>query len=314
MRIWTKDEIVARFDAERAVRMVEQGFIAYSRGGAQVPPIQHFQFAPVNGECCIKSAYVEGTATFAVKASSGFYNNPEIGLPSNSGMVMLFSAVTGEPVALLQDEGWLTCVRTAIAGQLAAHLLAPHQVGGIGIIGAGVQARLQLEYLKPVTVCREVHVWERNPERSMQFAADMSAQGFSVQVHSTAEDVARNANLIVTVTPSRAALLQAEWIRDGTHITAVGADAAGKQELDPRIAARAGAVVVDSIEQCSQYGEVSHALSARLIHADKLVEIGVLLAEKRRGRNDADRAQITLADLTGVAVQDAQIAASIVAR
>ena len=120
-----------------------------------------------------------------------------------------------------------------------------------------------------------------------------------------------SANLIVTTTPSRKPLLHSEWISNGTHITAVGADSVGKQELDPAIVGRAGAIVVDSIDQCSKYGEISHALSAGLIHAEQLLELGALLGACQRARNDNDAAQITVADLTGVAVQDVQIAASV---
>ncbi|PFH20709.1 ornithine cyclodeaminase family protein [Burkholderia sp. JKS000303] len=312
MKIWSKDEIVAKFDVERAVRMIEKGFVAYSQKAVLVPPIQNFYFPAANGDCCIKSAYVDGAATFAVKVSAGFYDNPSRGLPSNSGLVMLFSATTGEPVALLKDEGWLTSVRTAIAGQLAARALAPRNVHGIGVIGTGDQARLQLEYLKAVTPCRAVHVWGPDQAQGERFVADMSAHGFDVRLHATPEPVARNANLIVTATPSREALLKSGWIAGGTHITAVGADGPGKQELDPGIVGRAGAIVVDSIEQCSKYGEISHALSAGLIRAEVLVELGNVLAQGGRARDDADPAQITIADLTGVAVQDAQIADSIV--
>jgi ornithine cyclodeaminase len=228
VKIWSKDEIVARFDVDRAVRMIEQGFIAYSRGTAQVPPVQNFQFADANGDCCIKSAHIDGARTFAIKISSGFYDNPKQGMPSNSGFVVLCSATTGVPVALLQDEGWLTCIRTAIAGQLAARVAAPRNVTAIGIIGAGEQARLQLEYLKPVTACREVHVWSPSVALSTSFAENMAGLGFVVNVQHSAEAVAVNANLIVTATPSRQALLRTAWIRGGTHITAVGADAPGK--------------------------------------------------------------------------------------
>ncbi|CAE6857086.1 ornithine cyclodeaminase family protein [Paraburkholderia aspalathi] len=312
MKIWSRDEIIARFDVDRAVRMIEQGFIAYSRGTAQVPPVQNFQFADANGDCCVKSAYVDGSQSFAIKVSSGFYDNPKRGLPSNSGFVVLCSATTGVPVALLQDEGWLTCVRTAIAGQLAARVAAPRDVKAIGIIGAGEQARLQLEYLKPVTACRKVHVWSPSEALSASFAEDMTGLGFVVDVQHSAEVVAANTNLIVTATPSRQVLLQSAWIRGGTHITAVGADAAGKQELDPDIVARAAAIVVDSIAQCSRYGEVSHALAAGLIQIDRLTELGAALESGLRVRNDADPMQITIVDLTGVAVQDAQIADSVV--
>jgi ornithine cyclodeaminase len=311
VKIWTKDEIIARFNMERAVRMVEEGFVAYSRKTVQVLPVQNFQFDAANGDCCVKSAYVDGAAAFAVKVSTGFYDNPKQGLPSNNGLIVLFSATTGEPVALLQDEGWLTCVRTALAGQLAARLLAPREVRGIGIIGSGEQARLQLDYLQPVTSCRDVFVWGPSTKNRGLFVEEMSARGFNVRAMDSAQAVAANANLIVTTTPSRAPLLRSDWIRNGTHITAVGADSAGKQELDPAIVARAGVVVVDSIDQCSKYGEISHALSAGLINKEQLLELGALLDAGRRGRDDTDPAQITVADLTGVAVQDVQIAASV---
>jgi ornithine cyclodeaminase len=312
VKIWTREEIIARFDMERAVRMIEQGFIAYSRKTVQVPPVQNFQFDSANGDCCVKSAYVDGAETFAVKVSTGFYENPKHGLPSNNGLIVLFSAKTGEPVALLRDDGWLTCVRTALAGQLAARVSAPRDVQGIGVIGTGMQARFQLEYLKPITRCREVFVWGPTEDNRASFKRDMTAAGFNVETMDSAEGVARNANLIVTTTPSREALLQSAWICDGTHITAVGADSAGKQELDPAIVGRAGAIVVDSIEQCSKYGEVSHALSAGLVRREQLLELGALLDTGRRARDDSNLAAITVTDLTGVAVQDAQIANSVI--
>jgi ornithine cyclodeaminase len=311
MRIWTKQEIIARFDVDRALRMIEQGCIAYSRKAVQAPPVQNFQFSAVNGDCCVKSAYVEGTDTFSVKISSGFYENHLRGLPSNDGMIIVLSATTGQPVALLQDEGWLTCVRTALAGRLAAHLMAPLEVQGIGILGNGDQARAQLEHLKPVTSCRDVYVWGRSASKSETFRTDMAAHGFNVRLVDSPKDVAAHSNLIVTTTPSREVLLQSAWIREGTHITAVGADGGGKRELDPAIVGRAGAIVVDSIEQCSKYGDVSYALSAGLIRSDQLLELGTALDAKRRARDDANPKQITVADLTGIAVQDAQVANSI---
>lgn len=314
MKIWNKDDIIARFDAERAIRLIEKGFIAYSQKKVCVPPVQNIFFKSANGDCCIKSAYVEGADTFTVKVSSGFYDNPAQGLPSNNGLVMLFSAKNGLPVVLLQDEGWLTSVRTAIAGQLVARVLAPENVHGIGCIGTGEQAKLQLEYLKPVTACREVHAWGPDAGQTERFATDMVARGFNVSLHKTPEPVARHSNLIVTATPSRQAILMSEWIGEGTHITAVGADSPGKQELDPQIVARAGVIVVDSIEQCSKYGEISHALASGLIKSETLKELGEILAHGSRARNDSHAAEITIADLTGVAVQDAQIAESIVSK
>lgn len=312
MKIWTLPHIQQAFDADRAVAAVKQGFIAFSNGLTQTPPVQHLRLAEVEGECCVKSAYVDGKPVFGVKVSSGFYRNHTQGLPSNHGLMLLCCAATGAPLHLLLDEGWLTSIRTAIAGQLAARTLAPLHVHGIGVVGTGDQARLQLQWLKPVTDCRRVWVWGRRRAQSEVFAREMSEEGFTVSVCEHPRDVLERCNLVVTTTPAREPLLNGEWVRPGTHITAVGADGPGKQELDARILARAGTVVVDSTTQCSQYGEAAHALASRLITPDRLRELGNVLAHDSRARNDEDVSEITVADLTGVAVQDAQIAWSVV--
>lgn len=306
MKVFTQQQIAASINVELAAQALREGFIAYSQGNVKVPPVQHFAFAQANGDCCVKSAWVEGSDTFTVKVSTGFYSNPAKGLPSNSGLMMVLCANTGEPLALLQDEGWLTSLRTALAGRIAARALAPSLVKGIGILGTGSQARLQLEYLMPVTNCRQVTVWGRTAQALADYRQFAQGLGFTVTTTLSAEQVARAANLIVTTTPSREALLRREWIRPGTHITAVGADAHGKQELEPQLVAAADVVVADSIAQCSAFGEVSHAVKAGLLQPSRLVELGQLLAGNATARRDDE--QITLVDLTGVAVQDAVIA------
>jgi ornithine cyclodeaminase len=305
MKVLEKNHIIANLDLGKATRMIEEGFIAFSRGQVQVPPVQAFAFPQANGDCCVKSAYMEGSDTFTVKLSTGFYDNPSRGLESNDGLMLVLCAKTGQPLALLKDEGWLTCIRTAIAGQIAARLLAPKLVKAIGILGTGMQARMQLEQLLPVVECRRIIVWGRSTAELEAYQAFASELGFSVETTLDAERVAREANLIVTTTPSRQPLLRREWLMPGTHITAVGADAAGKQELEAELVAAADVIIVDSIAQCSQYGEISHALKAGLISKEQLGELGALLAGDIPGRSD-DR-QVTLTDLTGVAVQDAQI-------
>ncbi|MFJ3107242.1 ornithine cyclodeaminase family protein [Pseudomonas putida] len=305
MKVFSKEQIISQLNLEQAVQRLEEGFVAFSAGKVQVPPVQAFAFTAANGDCCVKSAYVEGSDTFTVKISTGFYDNPSKGLESNDGLMMVLSARTGRPLALMQDEGWLTCIRTALAGRIAARLLAPKNVKAIGILGAGMQARMQLEQLGAVITCRKVIVWGRSEPELEAYKAFATELGYQVQTTKNAADVARAANLIVSATPSREPLLMSEWVQPGTHITAVGADAAGKQELDAALIARADRIIVDSIYQCSQYGEISHALNAGLIGESQLAELGALLAGKVRGRENDD--QITLVDLTGVAVQDAQI-------
>lgn len=306
MKRYSRQQIQQDMNHSKAVRLLEAGFIAFSRGQVQVPPVQAFNFEQANGDCCVKSAYVTGEDCFTVKISTGFYDNPAKGLASNDGLMLVLSALTGQPLALLQDEGWLTALRTALTGRIVASRLAPAHVTTIGILGTGMQARMQLQHLLPVIACRKVVVWGRRQSQLELFRAFAEHLGCRVETTLDAQDVARKANLIVSTTPSREPLLRSEWIRPGTHITAVGADAPGKQELDPVLLARAERLFVDSIEQCCRYGETSHALAANLIDRSKLQELGRLLAGEVPGRSDDG--QITVADLTGVAVQDAQIA------
>ena len=222
MRILNRQQILAAFDAESITPLLKQGFIAYSQRRVQQPPVQHFLFEQAAGDCCIKSAWLEGDELFVVKVSAGFYRNAERSLASNQGLVMAFSAQTGEPQALLQDEGWLTALRTALAGRIAAELCAPPHIQAIGMVGTGLQARLQLQCLKPVTDCRDVWVWGRDEQALAAYRREAEAEGFRARVTQDAAELAAHCQLIVTTTPSREPILQAADIRPGTHITAVG--------------------------------------------------------------------------------------------
>jgi ornithine cyclodeaminase len=306
MNTYTQAQIMNALCPTKAAALIAEGFMAYANGLVQVPPIQSLQFPASNGDCCVKSAWMLGDEVFSVRVSAGFYDNPAKGLSSNDGLTLMFSALTGQPIALLRDGGWLTSMRTALAGQIVANAMAPSQVRGIGVVGTGEQARMQLEQLMPVTQCRRVTVYGRNQHSLMAYRTFAEALGFDVMTTQDARDVATHSNLIITTTPSREAIIADEWVSPGTHITAIGADSVGKRELDVRLVARAEVIVVDSIEQCSQFGEVSGALNAGLIDKSRLVALGSLLGGHAVGRQDDT--QITLADLTGLGIQDAQIA------
>ncbi|TDR73077.1 ornithine cyclodeaminase family protein [Paludibacterium purpuratum] len=309
MKILNKDQILALYNPAKAAAMIKQGFIAYSEGHVQLPPVQHFLFKEAHGDCCVKSGYLEGDELFVVKVASGFYRNAKQGLANNQGLMMAFSALTGEPAALLLDEGWLTGLRTALAGALAAAALAPQKIDAIGIVGTGMQARLQLEALQTVTPCRTVWVWGHTQDALDQFEHEFAAKGYRIHGTLDAEPLARACQLIVTCTPSTQPILQSEWIQPGTHINAVGADDEGKQELATELVARADLVTVDAVSQCAAYGEVSRAVKAGLLAKELLVELGQIFAGKHPGRQN--QSQITITDLTGLAIQDVQIAKSI---
>jgi ornithine cyclodeaminase len=261
------------------------------------------------GEVHIKSGYIDGEDFYVIKIASGFYDNPSLGLPSGNGCMLLFKQQTGEPAGILLDEGLLTDVRTAVAGAVAAKYLAPRTVERIGVVGTGVQARLQLEWLTRVTACRDVLVWGRRAPALENYEREMESRGFSVETTLDAAAILKTCNLVVTVTPSKTPLLSAADLRRGIHITAVGSDTPDKQELDPVILAKADVIVADSLSQCRLRGEIHKALEAGLIREDRCVELGAIISGRARGRTS--ESQITVADLTGVAVQDIKIASAV---
>jgi ornithine cyclodeaminase len=300
--VYTRAQIEQVLHPTEVIAAMEGAFIAFSRGEAIVPPVGQMEFEDPPGDCHIKYGYLKGGETFTVKIATGFWKNPEKGLPSSNGVVLVFSRETGALVAILQDEGYLTDVRTAAAGAVAAKYLAPSKVECIGIIGAGTQARLQLAFLREVTQCRRVLLWARSADRARAF----HVEGFQVKVVATVSEVAAKARLIVTTTSSRQWLLSAGDVQPGTHITAVGADGGGKQELEPPLFGLASMRIVDSLIQCAQFGDSSFALAQGWIALEELVELGQLIQhEELRQRNEQD---ITIADLTGIAVQDIAIA------
>jgi ornithine cyclodeaminase len=263
----------------------------------------------VQADVHIKYGYIAGEPYYVIKIASGFYLNTEKGLPSSNGLMLVFRRATGELAAILLDEGLLTDLRTGAAGAVAAKHLAPKTVRRIGIVGSGTQARHQLRMLKAVTPCRDVLVWGRHPERLARYRDEMDAEGFAVATTTDVADVMAACELVVTATAARAPLLLRDQLRPGMHITALGADSPGKQELDPLILRRADVVVADSLSQCLERGEIAHAVRSRCLRPDDVVELGAVIAGTVPGRTGED--EITVADLTGVAVQDIEIARTV---
>ena len=308
-KIFVLDEIKKALEKIDPVPLIEQGFVVYSQGLVVVPPVGEMIFDDPPGEVHIKYGYIERDDYYVIKIASGFYENPKLGLSSGNGMMLLFSRRTGELRGILLDEGYLTNVRTAAAGAVAAKYLAPEKVERAGILGAGVQGRMQLEYLKRVRDFQDVVVWGISEEELEAYKKDMEPLGFRIETTTEAGEVAATCNIIVTCTPSTKPLLQADQIRPGTHITAVGSDTAEKQELDAAILEKADRVVVDSISQSMLRGECFKAIQAGLIRKADLAELGDVILDRNLRR--ASENEITVCDLTGVAVQDIQIAKAV---
>ena len=297
--------VIQKNSAVDLIRTIEEGFVMYSQKKVVVPPVGYLGFKHPPGDVHIKYGYIEGDDYYVIKIASGFYNNPAMGLNTGNGMMLLFSQKTGETLSILLDEGYLTDIRTAAAGAVAAKYLAPSKISCIGIVGTGVQARLQLEYLKTITDSRDVIVWGRSEDKLAAYKSDLSLKEFSITTTSDIRFLTSRCNLIVTTTPSRKALLMSAHILPGTHITAMGADAEGKQEIDPMLFVKADIIVADSKDQCIDHGDIGYAVTNEIIDPSKIFELGEVIENKNlRRKNDQ---QITIADLTGVAIQDIQI-------
>lgn len=284
---------------------IEDGFARLSGGNVTMPPIMRIDFPTVNGEVDVKSAAVHGLDGFAIKVSSGFFDNHKLGLPSLSGMMTLFSAKTGVPQAVLLDNGYLTDIRTCAAGAVAARHLACKGVETVGVIGAGAQARYQIMALQKVRDFKRVLVYSL--VGMDDYVAEMSAVlGVDMIAKSSAEDVVRESEIVVTTTPAKEPYLRAEWLHPGLHITCMGSDAEDKQELFADVLGRADLYVCDSRDQTFRLGEAHHAQVAGILSKDESVELGEITSASHPGRTSDE--QITVCDLTGTGMQDTVIA------
>ncbi|WP_422040814.1 cyclodeaminase [Roseibium sp.] len=296
-----------RLDIE-AVDCVERAFSLLAAGGVEMPPIMSMLIPPYHGEVDVKTAFVPGIDSYAIKMASGFFDNPKQGLPSASGLMVLFSARTGFVEALLLDNGYLTDIRTAAAGAVAARHLAPETARSACIVGAGAQARLQLQALCLVRPIEKAVFWARDIAKAQAAAEEMAAAlGIGVSAASDLEMSVRDADVVITTTPSAEPLIRADWLRAGHHVTAMGSDQEHKLELEPACLAAADLYVPDSQSQTELLGELHHAISAGIVPASRQFdELGDIVAGKVKGRTDAQ--QITICDLTGTGIQDTAIA------
>jgi len=306
------DEIKRRVDIPQVIREMETGFVLYSEGQVEVPPVGFLHFEEPPGDVHIKYGFVRGDEYYVLKMASGFYNNPDLGLPISDGLLLVFSQKTGALELILLDKCWLTDVRTAAAGAVAAKHLAPKDVHRIGIVGTGVQARMQLEMLSDVVDCTSCLVWGRDSTKVQGMIAELRASesvqawGLEIEAAPALDDLVSQCNLIVTTTSARSPLIRAHHVQQGTHITAMGSDDHGKQELESEVLGKADLVVADSIAQCVDHGECCSAVQGGHVAADSILELGHVIKDPGTGRTNED--QITVADLTGVAIQDIQIA------
>lgn len=290
-----------------AVDCVENCFRALAEEAVVMPPIMRLDIAENNGEVDVKTAYIPGLDSFAIKMSPGFFDNPKLGLPSGNGLMVLLSAATGVVEAVLLDNGYLTDVRTAAAGAVAARWLSREDANTLAVLGAGAQAKLQVRALTLVRAIAEVRVWARDADKAGQCAEELRRElQLNVSPVTEVGEAVSGADIIITATPSESPLLGAEHISPGQHITAMGSDAEHKNEIAADMFA-AAAYFCDRLSQVRVLGELHHAIAAGVCAADAdYPELGEVVVGKRVGRRRAE--DITLCDLTGTGAQDTAIA------
>ena len=292
---------------EQLIPIIEDAFKNLAQGKTTMPPILRLDIEKYHGETDVKAAYIEGLDSYAVKVASAFFNNPKLGLQSSTGLMILLDSQTGFIKSVLLDKGYLTDVRTAIAGAIAAKHLSNHDSTKAGIIGAGLQAKLQLEALTLVRKINTAYIWSRDSNKTNKFVEQIKDLNISLEVCSSAEEVLQKSEIVVTTTPSKSPLIKSDWLKKGLHITAMGSDAEQKNELDPVIIKQCDLYVPDSVSQTAILGELHHALEKNIVSSDyNYDELGNVILNSNLGRKNKD--DITVCDLTGTGVQDTVIA------
>ena len=308
MLILNKKDIITHVKLnEDLIPIIEDAFKSLSKGKTVMPPIMRIDIEKYHGESDIKAAYVEGLDSFAIKIASGFFNNPKLGLPSSNGLMVLLDSETGVIKSVLLDEGYLTDTRTAIAGAIAAKYLSNEDASNLGIIGAGIQARLQLKAILLVRKINKINLWARDKVKVDEFIDSLKDLKIDINISESCKELASSSDIILTTTPSKKPLLEFDWIKKGTHITAMGSDAEQKNELHPAMIKLCDKYIPDNQPQTTILGELHHAIKENLISPDhKFDDLGSIIIDPSLGRKNKE--DITICDLTGTGVQDTAIA------
>ena len=306
IRVVTLDEITSTVTMAGVIAPVRAAFIAHAGGRATNPAPWHLDLPDADGEVHVKGAYLHDAPHFAVKISTGFYRNPARGLPASSGMVAVFDARTGQPALLLLDNGYLTELRTAAAGALATDALAQPAITTAAVIGTGGQAHHQIQALLHVRRPTHLTVYGRDRNRAAAFAQWAASQHtWQVTIALSVESAVRQAQVVITTTTSTDPLVYGEWLTPGAHVTAVGADNPTKREIDVSALHSADRIAVDDLHQARTLGELKSLDDATVARLPVAPLAGILTGDAT-GRIRPD--DITIADLTGLGVQDAAVA------
>ena len=299
-----KDEVGRLISMKEVIGTVEEAYKAFNSDQVLQPGYMSIHLPSPRGEIDFKAGYNKLDEVISMKASSGgFIDNPTAhGVPNGMGTILLFDARSCALVCVM-DGSLITGLRTGAAGAVSVKVLARKDAKAIASIGTGNQARMQIRAIGEVMRIEKIHAWDSSPDALSRYKADIEGEfGIRVVAAHSKKEAVEQADILVTTTRGKGTLVEAGWIKPGTHIVAIGTDQRGKQELDPEIF-RNAKVVNDSIEQCTEKGETWHPLNENIIRRDDIhAELGEILLGTKPGRETED--EVTIFDSTGMAIQD----------
>ncbi len=299
-----KEEVRGLIAMKEVIAAVEEAYKGFNSDQVVQPDYIGIDLHPPRGDIDFKLGYYKGNETISMKASSGgFPHNPATyGVPSGMGTILLFDARTCALVCVM-DGSLITGLRTGAAGAVSVKALARKNAKRVTSIGTGNQARMQIRAISQVMKIEEIHAWDHHTDSLLSFKADIEREfGIPVFVANSKQEAVEQADILITTTRGKGSVVEAAWVKPGTHVVAIGTDAKGKQEFDPEIF-RHAKTVVDSVLQCREKGEIQHALELNILSNDGIhAEIGEVLLGKKPGRMSDE--EITIFDSTGMAIQD----------
>jgi len=304
--ILTWKEIEELLDMKEVIQCVEMAFKEKGMMKTQMPAKIYLNFDRYGGDLRAMPAYLETLGIAGVKIINAHFRNKSLGLPSVMALIELVDPKNGKPLAII-DGTKITSYRTGAAGAVATKYLARKSSKILGIIGAGVQSRAQVEALSNIITIEEIYVFDADPRASERLSEYVKEKKISstVSIKSRAEDAVRGADIVTTLTPSKSPIVFSNWLKEGVHINAIGADAPGKEELDPEIL-KMGKIVVDDMEQTLHSGEINVPLSRGIITEENIyAELGEIIVGKKKGR--ISDSEITIFDSTGLAILDVAV-------
>lgn len=299
-----KEEVSRLICINEVIATVEEAYKAFNSGLVEQPDYIGMHLPPPRGEIDFKLGYYKANEVISMKASSGgFIDNPTAhGVPNGMGTILLFDARSCALICVM-DGSLITGLRTGAAGAVSVKALARKNAKKIASIGTGNQARMQIRAINEIMKIEEIHAWDSHPDTLSKYKTDIESEfGIPVIMANSKKEAVEQADILITTTRGKGSLVEADWVKPGTHIVAIGTDQQGKQELDPEIF-RHAKIVVDSMAQCTEKGETWHPLNKNIITQDDIHgEIGEVLLGKKTGRENDE--EVTIFDSTGMAIQD----------